>query len=282
PSVLAERNDIPEALGRVVARALEKRPEDRYQTVNELVEDFTIAAGMELPSVSASGSNPRVGAPAADQIADEADEETLVRSRVTRPMPTPESVVELPHVVPAAVTALPYDMPPPAAAFNPWKVLVPSLIGLIVIFGVIYALSRNSQPSGTTTTGSTLAADPNSSPVEPATPPTGESEAGIPAGGTTNQAANTNANANTSASPLAADTPTDVNELDANTNENTNENSNRKKTTLPLPSPTAPVEVAPPPPSPAATKPPLPKPTQAEPSGSPPGIQVPGSTSEAL
>ena len=53
PSVLDERDDVPEAIGRVVARALEKRPEDRYQTVGELVEDFTIAAGMEPAGVSA-------------------------------------------------------------------------------------------------------------------------------------------------------------------------------------------------------------------------------------
>src|SRR6267143_6326172 len=47
PSVLDERNDLPGAVGRVISQALEKRPEDRYETVGELVEDFTIAAGME-------------------------------------------------------------------------------------------------------------------------------------------------------------------------------------------------------------------------------------------
>src|SRR6267143_3168057 len=47
PSVLDERKDLPAGVATVVARALEKRPEDRYETVGELVEDFTIAAGME-------------------------------------------------------------------------------------------------------------------------------------------------------------------------------------------------------------------------------------------
>src|SRR5678815_4897365 len=57
PSVLAERRDLPEAVGRVIARSLEKRPEDRYQTVAELVEDFTVAAGMEPIALGASGSH---------------------------------------------------------------------------------------------------------------------------------------------------------------------------------------------------------------------------------
>src|SRR5258705_4943454 len=46
PSVLDARDDLPPAIGRVVARALEKGPKDRYQTVAELVEDFTIAAAV--------------------------------------------------------------------------------------------------------------------------------------------------------------------------------------------------------------------------------------------
>jgi len=65
PSVLSERSDLPPAIGRVVARALAKAPEDRYKTVGELVEDFTIAAGMEPAGVSASGSQPKVVPPSA-------------------------------------------------------------------------------------------------------------------------------------------------------------------------------------------------------------------------
>ena len=57
PSVLDERDDLPEAVARVIARALEKRPEDRYETVGQLIEDLTIAAGMETAAVS----SPRVG-----------------------------------------------------------------------------------------------------------------------------------------------------------------------------------------------------------------------------
>src|SRR5882762_722015 len=89
PSVLAERSDVPEPVGRVVARALEKRPEDRYETVGELVEDFTIAAGMEPASVYSSGPNQPVKPPTAQQLSDDADEETLVRRRVTRQIEPP-------------------------------------------------------------------------------------------------------------------------------------------------------------------------------------------------
>ena len=74
---------MPPAIGRVVARALEKRPEDRYQTAEELVEDFTIAAEWNPPQFRLRGSQPRVELPAASQSAEEIDEETLVRRRAT-------------------------------------------------------------------------------------------------------------------------------------------------------------------------------------------------------
>jgi serine/threonine-protein kinase len=267
PSVLDERDDIPVAVGRVVTRALEKRPQDRYQTVNELVEDFTIAAGMEPASVSSSGTSRRVEPPTAPQLTYDADEETLVRRRITQPM---EPISPLPEP-PSFVTQQASPIPPPAAApgFNPWKVLIPSAIGLLVIFGVIYALTRNSQSTNATTPGS-LASDPNSSPVEPAKPPTGASEAGIPVGGTTSHPANTN-----TASPEPSESPVDIGVVNLNANDNANDNSNKKPSNPPLPSPTRSVEVVQPQPSPAATKP-LPKPTGSPPDTpleTPPGLQ---------
>jgi serine/threonine-protein kinase len=264
PSVLDERGDVPQAVGRVVARAMEKRPEDRYETVGELVEDFTIAAGMEPVSVSSSGTNKRIESATAQQLIDDADEETLVRRRVTRPMePVP---------LPAASsfkTGMSGQVPPPSTSFNPWKVLIPSMIGLLVIFGVIYAFTRNSQPTSATTPGS-LTADPNSSPVEPATPATGNSEAGIPAGGTTNQSASSNANI--SGSPETGASPTDIGGVNLNANDNANDNSNTRKSNPPLPSPTRSVDVELPPPIPGGTKSPLPKATLPPPATSPPGL----------
>ncbi len=265
PSVLAERKDLPEAIGRVVARTLEKRPEDRYATVGELIEDFTLAAGME--TVGANSSSGSFESPTAPPvIEDDVDEETLVRRRFTTPM-APVAPVEVATEVSEEVAPVSAQMPPPASGFNPWKVLIPSMIGLLVIFGVIYAFTRNSQPTSATTPGSTLTADPNSSPVEAASPATGQSETGIAAGGTTNQSVNANADA----SPSPEEVPgVDVN---ANANQSANDNSN-KSGTLPLPSPTRSIieDEPPPPPSPAATKPALPKPTQTQPSASPPVI----------
>jgi serine/threonine protein kinase len=268
PSVLTERDDVPESVGRVVARAMEKRPEDRHNTVGELVEDFTVAAGMEPVGVSPAVHN-RPAASPADELPDDADEETLVRSKVTRPMAPPEDV---PQVVPSAVIPLQSEMPPPTSTFNPWRVLIPSMIGLLVIFGVIYALSRNPQPTGVSPTGSTLAADPNSSPVEAATPPTGQAEAGLPAGGTLNQPANTNENKN--ASPVPGEPASDVDEEDVNANEN----SNTSMPAQPLPSPSQTVDDEQPKPSPTATKPPEPKPTLPPPKATPP-VEVPSPTS---
>ena len=90
------------------------------------------------------------------------------------------------------------------------------MIGLLVIFGAIYAFTRNSQPRNTTTPGSTLAADPKSSPVEPVKPATGEPEAGIPAGGDTNQAATANSNKNTSTPAEPSKNPNDIGGVNLN------------------------------------------------------------------
>jgi serine/threonine-protein kinase len=256
PSVLDERGDVPAAVANVVARALAKRPEDRYQTADELVEDFTIAAGMEPAFVSSSAGHEGAALSAGSGSAefDGLDEETLVRKRLTTPM--------VPPPLEAAT-------PSPASSFDPWKILLPSVIGLLLIFGVIYAFTRNPQP-GADQPGSTLVADPNSQPVEPAPPATGQSEAGIPAGGLIEPTGSPNAAASPSPSP--AEQPADGAGLDPNANANTNENTNtRKNPPLPTPVPTRTVFEDPPVPSPAATKAPAPKPTAAAPGATPPG-----------
>lgn len=235
PSVLEERNDLPAAVGRVISRAMAKRPAERYQTISELVEDLTIAGGIEdapLPPVPKTSSADRIVVPTQepaqfDTDFGEDDEVTAVRSRLET---TPGAGA---YAVPA--------MAPSAAGLNPWKILIPSLAGLIVVFAVVYAFTRESQPTNTNQVEPSLVADPNSQAVEPSPPATGAAEQGIPAGGTTNtQVVDANANANANANVEASPTPDeDVNaEENVNTgNENTNANSNRPAPNPPLPSP---------------------------------------------
>ena len=269
PSVLEERNDLPAAVGRVISRAMAKRPAERYQTITELVEDLTIAGGIgeaPLPPVPQTSPADRFVVPTQeaaqfDTDFGEADEVTVLRSRETTPG--------------AGAYAVP-AMSPAAAGLNPWKILIPSLAGLIIVFAVVYAFTRESQPTNTNQVEPSLVADPNSQAVEPSPPATGAAEQGIPAGGTTNsQVVDANANANANANVEASPTPdANVNaEENANTgNENTNANSNRPAPNPPLPSPSRQLNTnenptAPPP----GEKPaPSPKPTQATTPDAPP------------
>ena len=247
PSVLEERPDLPPAVGRVVARAMAKLPTNRYQTVNELLEDLTIAAGMSVLQLDGASST-KV------PLADDPDEITVVRPRIER-KPTPQRA---PLNVPIA------PPPPVRPGLNPLKILIPSAIGLLVVFAVIYAFTRNSlTPTNLNdnTNQSNLIADPNSQPVQPSPPPTGKGEAGIPSGGTVPSAnANANVNAATSPTPIEEVVPANIN---ANTNENTNANANANanKKVTPLPEPTRTVTPDTSVPPPAETKSPSVKPT---------------------
>src|ERR1051325_11126929 len=229
PSVLVERNDLPAAVGRVVAKALEKLPRDRYESAGALVDDLTIAAGMEA-AVRTSNSDRLTTPPSARILEDDPDEETIVRRRVTTPMPRP-----------------PMASPPATiSSFNPWKILIQSVVGLLVIFAAIYAFTRNTTAPATEVQPNTnLAADPNSQPVEVASPPTGQAESGIPAGGALEQNANANTNANAAVSPSPKESPTEGT-FEPSANDNTNQNSNRENP--PLPSPTKKIEEEVPPP----------------------------------
>jgi eukaryotic-like serine/threonine-protein kinase len=245
PSVLNERSDVLPAVARVVARALEKLPHDRYASVSELIDDLTIAAGMELVAVRPNSKPLVVPTGSGGLAGDDLDEETVVRKRITTPMSKP-------------------SLPSPLLSFNPWKILVPSIIGLLVIFGAIYAFTRRSAtPTTEAQPASGLTADPNGQPVEPAPPPTGQAESGIPAGGATNQ----NVNSNAVVSPSPVQSPGDETGVNPNINDNANDNSNSGRNPA-LPSPTTTVdESTPPPPTPRL---PTPKPTLPPPSSSPP------------
>ncbi len=260
PSVLDERRDLPPSVGAVIARALAKLPENRYQAIEDLIEDLTIAASMQVVAPT-SEAIPATSSLVASDLISEADEVTVARPRSE------------PVSIPRAQVTVPIPQPNPASNFNPLKVIIPSAAAVLVIFAVIYAYTRNSESGNATNANqpqSTLAADPNSQPVQSVQPPTGKSEEGIPAGGTipatANVNTNLNANATVSATPVqeASESPT------VNANANANANANRKAPAVPEPSRTVNPEVVPVP-SPTGAKTPAQKPSPPEAAASPTG-----------
>jgi serine/threonine protein kinase len=265
PSVLDERKDLPPAIGRVIARAMAKLPSNRYQTINELIEDLTIAAGMTVLKLDP------VKPESAPPVAEDPDEVTVVRPRLD-PGPTPRRA---PVTVPIGQPQQPV---PARTGFNPVKVLIPSVVALLVVFAVIFAFTRSSTPSANTNTnqGPGLVSDPNSQPVQPSQPPTGRSEAGIPSGGVitppadANANVNVNANANTNANANAEVSPSPLESVTPIANTNANDNSNRKAPPLPEPTKATTPDNVPPPTQPGAKPSPSVKPT-ASPVSSPDG-----------
>jgi Meckel syndrome type 1 protein len=241
----------------VVARAMAKVRDNRYQNVAELIEDLMIAAGMTIHRVGPVGVTNTVETPDPDEV-------TVVRPREVPPPVAP--VAAVPRREPVMVP-VPGAMPPPApvaTSFNPVKVLIPSVIALLVIFAAIYALTRDSTPGEANTNQQvpSLAADPNSKPVQPTQPATGKGEEGIPSGGTIAPPAIASPSASVAASPAATEdfTPDANANANTNTNENSNGNSNRKAPALPEPTRSVAPETAPPP-IPSATKPAAEKPS---------------------
>ena len=265
PSILDERKDVPPAVGRVVSRAMAKLPDNRYQNVAELIEDLTIAGGMIVPTATTKSTN--LSAPPGQAPADDLDEATLVRPRVEPVSSHRRAPVTVPVAAPQQVV--------PTGNFNPLKILIPSAAALLVLFAVIYAFTRNSGTGANVNSNQPqiLAADPNSQPVQPAQPPTGKAEEGIPAGGVINASANDNTNKNLNINAEVAPTPLGDISPPVNVNENANAtpstNSNRKAPPVPEPSRSVSPENVPAP-SPAGTTPAA-KPSPSAPVSSPPG-----------
>jgi len=232
-----------------------KLPENRYQNISDLLEDLTIAGGMFLPRRVPSEQIRQVEPLVAPPKADDIDEITVVRQR-----PEPPPFQRAPVTVPIA--------PPrsqPTSGFNPVKILIPSALALLVVFAVIYAFTRNPTEANmnVNTNQPGLAADPNSQPVQAASPPTGSAEQGIPSGGNLNSA---NANANKNANAL----PSPSEEVNPSPQATTNENSNSNPApSVPAPQRTAsPINVPlPGPPPPSGT--PVPRSSPAEPKPTP-------------
>ncbi len=217
PSVLTERPDLSISIDYVVARALSKRPEDRFQTASQLSEAFSFAAAevtsddavitsghfaaiQPASDLGAIGAPTTANIPARDTSHEERDDATVV-SGSTPPLEADASI--------SPDTAAP-PLPPPAAAFNSWRIMVPALVLLVVVFGVVYVLQRG---NGTASDdqGAPLTSDPNGQPVRAVAPPSGDGEKGIAPGTVTSTSAlppvtsgrpgvnsNTNRNKNTS------------------------------------------------------------------------------------
>lgn len=251
PSVLNERPDLPAAVSHVVSRAMAKLPENRYQSVSELVEDLTLAGGMDYAFPAPPSRPAGASRNAAAGRVDFDDEETVVHARPSR------SRTQIP------IGAETYTLPA-RSAFNPWKILVPSIAALLIIFAGIYVFTRNSEPTnpGMNTNGSMLVTDPNSQPVEPAQPATGKNEAGIPTGGATS-AVPGSANANASASPRGGeDVNGNVKDLEPVENPNqANVNNAPATPSVALPSPSRQVNTNEAPIVSPGAKPASPKPT---------------------
>jgi serine/threonine-protein kinase len=251
PSVMEERTDLPASVARVVARAMAKVRDNRYQTVAELIEDLTIAAGMTIHRIGP------VITTTAEQPPPDPDEVTVVRAREE-----PQYVAPVvPRRAPVTVSVSGAMPPPPqtASSFNPLKIIIPSAVALLVVFVAIYALTKNTgagEAVNPNQQNQTLAADPNSQPVQPAQPPSGKGEQGIPSGGAITPPANVNLspNANAAISPQPIEDMSPAANANANENSNANGNSNRKAPPLPEPTKSVLPETAPPP-APSATKP---------------------------
>ena len=182
PSILEERKDLPAEVGRVIARALAKRPEDRFQKAGELAAALA-ASAEDAPLADAAAAaavfdTERIGSPTSPNEparttvvagADE-DEATVVGARYTRPG---TAVEELPPVV----------APLPEPAFNPWRIAVPAIAAVAIIFAVFFAFQRRGV-SSEQSPQPPLQADPNGQAVQPITPPTGQAERDlVPANG---------------------------------------------------------------------------------------------------
>jgi serine/threonine-protein kinase len=273
PSVLDERKDLPPAVGQVIARALSKLPEERQESAGELAEALASAAQDASGAAAAAGvttsENAQFGASNTNRIvvptaplesrnttSEEQDEATIVH-------PREQSYIEDEPEL--------FETPPPVASFNPWRIMIPAAILLVVLLGAFFAFQRNSDSSATNDNSQPLVADPNASPVVPGATPTGASESNItPSTGaatpatvptqTSTGAGGTTANPN----PSVEATPTPSPAQDNSQNSNTPE---EEEDTEPTPSPTprrnptppparTPTPDDPPPPSPKATPPP--------------------------
>jgi eukaryotic-like serine/threonine-protein kinase len=241
PSIREIRPDLPASVAQIILKALAKQPADRFQTAGQLSEALSSAAKAvaEPELVAVPATVPNVPVP----LVDDADEATLVRPRdeATLARPRDEATVVRPReVAPAGV--------------QPWRIMVPAAIVLVAVFALVFFLTRgagqNSSANGNVNQPG-LVADPNSQPVQQASPPTGESEVSIspqPLSSPTVQTVSANANENPNGNNANANVPPQSTPATVIGNFGSNSNRNSNLGEAPTPSPRIKLDTTPPPP----------------------------------
>jgi serine/threonine-protein kinase len=184
PSILEERPDLPPAVGRVVARALAKKPEERFQKATELsaalAEAAAAAPAADAAAAAAVLDTERIGSPTSPneparttvgRAAADDDEATVVSADYVRAGTTGEEL-------PPPVAPLPVE-----SSFNPWRVAVPAIAVVAIVFAVFFAFQRrgaSTEQAPPEANATPLQADPHGQPVQPISPPTGRDERNLP------------------------------------------------------------------------------------------------------
>jgi serine/threonine-protein kinase len=170
PSILDERKDLPAGLGRVITRALAKRPEDRFQRAGELSEAFALAAAEETPAAADLAAVPDTERIVIPTSPNEPARKTLGRDDEEA------TVVSAGHVHTPTDELPPPIAPLPEPSFNPWRIAVPAIAVIAIIFAIFFVFQRRGVSSSEQQPHAPLQTDPNGQPVQSITPPTGQAE----------------------------------------------------------------------------------------------------------
>ena len=289
PSILDERQDLPESVGPVIERALAKNPDERFQKVSDLSAALAEAAA-ETPSLSAAAV---AAALDTDRIGSPTSPNEPARTTVVSAEDDEATVVSAGHA-PAAFTAADAatttgeELPPPVAPIHepsssPWRVAVPVIAVIAIVVAVFFAFQRRGvsgeqpQPDATP-----LQADPNSQPGQPIAPPTGSAERNLstssgtatptPAGGAAGGTVGTLPDPNATPGPSATPTP-EPRKVDEPKEGEGEEGEEEEEEPPPAPTPTPKrnrgpavnANLGPPPPPPGQEKPKENKPKEEKP-----------------